>query len=306
MSSTSSFDIITIGSALVDIFIQTDEFELRQEGEATYLCHAYGEKLEVEGFTGTTGGGGSNTAVGFARRGYATAVVTETGKDVWANFVMEDLSKEQVSTELIQVEKKEETGGAVILVGSDGGRTIMVHRGAASMLDPHDIPKPQLQQAKWIHLSSISGNLDTLQTIFDTIGKTGVGLSWNPGTSELELIAAGKINMAEVPGTIFMVNQEEWDQVASVQDQILQTFAQVVVTAGKKGGQVYRQGELAHQYTIDPVEAVEETGAGDAFIVGYVDAHLQGQTIEQACKAGKENAASVVQQVGAKAGLLKK
>ena len=53
-------------------------------------------------------------------------------------------------------------------------------------------------------------------------------------------------------------------------------------------------------------KAVEETGAGDAFCVGFVSAYLYHQSLETCLEWGKRNAASVVTQIGAKDGLLTK
>jgi sugar/nucleoside kinase (ribokinase family) len=52
------------------------------------------------------------------------------------------------------------------------------------------------------------------------------------------------------------------------------------------------------------VEAVEETGAGDAFGSGLVAALIQGKEIEEAIEWGKRQAAKVVQYMGAKRGLM--
>lgn len=302
-------DVITIGSALVDIFIHSGQFMLRQEGDLTYVCQIYGDKIEVDKFDFLTGGGGSNTAVGFARRGYDTSVVTETGRDVWSNYILDELTRERVHTTFIQVEKKEQTGGSVILVGNDGGRTVMVHRGAASMLDPKDIPSDKVSEARWVHMSSISGRHDTLNTVFEAVRNSSrqdqkTRLSWNPGKRELALIAADAIDMAKVPCTILIVNKQEWDSIQNVHQVVHDTIEQIVVTDGRNGGAIYCHGECLHQYEVSPIEAKEETGAGDAFSVGYISGYLEGKSIEAATQMGQENAASVVQHVGAKPGLL--
>jgi ribokinase len=94
-------DIITIGSAIVDIFVTSTAFELQRTESGVKLCQMYGEKIDADSFELHTGGGGSNTAVAFARAGMSVAVVTETGKDIFAQLVMEDLHKEYVSTNLL-------------------------------------------------------------------------------------------------------------------------------------------------------------------------------------------------------------
>jgi len=134
------YDLITIGSALIDIFIRSKQFILRPTSKGTLICQLYGEKIDVDSFLIATGGGGSNAAVGFARAGFNVATVTETGKDTLADLLLSEFHKECVATNYVAQERREETGGSVIMLGEDGGRTVMVHRGASSLLDPHDIP----------------------------------------------------------------------------------------------------------------------------------------------------------------------
>ncbi len=166
------FHVITIGSALVDIFIHSQQFESKPSKDGDLLCQLLGAKVDIEGFRVYTGGGATNTAVGFSRLGLSAAALCETGRDDFARIVSADLERENVSTQLIVIEKKEQTGGSVILVGAKGARTALVHRGAASMLDPFDIPPYWLSQTRWIHVSSIGGRLETLERIFTLVKKS--------------------------------------------------------------------------------------------------------------------------------------
>lgn len=299
------YDVITIGSALVDIFITSDQFQLRKSRRGIMLCQLYDQKLEVDSFRVTTGGGGGNTATGFSRAGFTTAVIAETGKDAFAQVVLDDLHTNCVQTSLIARERQEETGGSVIMVGADGGRTVMVHRGAASMLDPHDIPARAIKKSNWVHLSSIGGRVFTLQKIGDILSESNRSCSWNPGNAELELLVSGKLSLTALPCQILLINAAEWRMLQPVQKQLKKIIPEIVITDGKKGGRIFVKGQRASiHYSATSKKAVEETGAGDAFGVGYVVARLNQKEPESAAAIGAHNAASVVQYVGAKAGLL--
>lgn len=298
-------DIVTIGSALIDIFITAQSFSLEHRDEGVYICQKYGDKVDVDSFGIKTGGGAGNTAVGFARLGFSSAVVTELGKDVLSTVVMDEFHREFVSTNFVVQEKKEETGGSVILVGSDGGRTVLVHRGASSMLDPQDIPLRALKRARWVHLSSIGGRSATLSMIAEglAIGKTE--LSWNPGQGEIKLLLNGTIRIRQLPCKILFLNATEWQLLAPLHQEIRTHVPEIIVTNGGKGGIVYTKAEpqgVAYAPARKPV--VDETGAGDAFAVGYVAARLRSKTLETACSWAVRNATSVIQKYGAKEGLL--
>ena len=299
------YDIITIGSSVVDIFVVSNNFHVSKTDQGVELCQRYGAKLDVESFVVRSGGGGSNTAVGFSRLGFRVAVVSETGKDDFARIVLDDLHENKVATNLVIQEKKEETGGSVVLIGRDGGRTILVHRGASTMLDPKDLPLEKFTRALWIHLSSLSGRLDTLSVLFKKLSKfPQYKLSWNPGGKELALLKTKQIHIASVPVEVFSVNREEWNLLQGVRDQIVAHVPQIVITEGKKGCEVIIKG-VSRQFSSKVVTSVDDTGAGDAFITAYVAAQLRGQLPETAVAWAMENAASVVQQVGAKPGLLR-
>jgi len=298
------YDIISIGSSVVDSFITSKFLKIKKTNEGIFLCEAYGEKIDVDDYIVRTGGGGNNTSVGFARMGFKTAVVTELGKDIWAQLILDELRAEKVATNLVISEKNEKTGGSIILLGGDGGRTIMVHRGAAAQLDPKDIPGGPISRAKWVHLSSISGQEKTLKFIFEVIRDAYTKLSWNPGNKELEMLVGGDINIGRVSADILFLNKHEWEIIEHQQTEILRKIPQVVITNGKHGGQIFINGHLYSSFSSKDIEAVDETGAGDAFIVGYLTAQIKEKSIEDSCEWGIKNAISVISQIGAKPGLL--
>ncbi|MBD3250376.1 MAG: hypothetical protein GF381_02300 [Candidatus Pacebacteria bacterium] len=297
--------VICIGSALVDIYIHSQEFKTQPSPQGELLCQLYGDKLEVDSFSVYTGGGASNTAVGFARMGFKTGIVCETGRDKFSYLVTEDLRQEDVDLSLVIEEKKEQTGGSVILVGPDGERSIMVHRGASSLLDPYDIPSYWLSQSRWVHLSSIAGRQETLAKIFELVDRQPeLSLSWNPGKQELLLLENGQLQPEQVSCQVLFLNRREWQMISNVQAQLLRKVPQIVVTDGERGGDVYSQGEHLLHYQAITSQTRDTTGAGDSFSVGFVSGQLLNKSIEQSVEMGGLNAASVVQYYGAKPGLL--
>ena len=299
------YDLITIGSALIDIFIRSKQFILRPTSKGTLICQLYGEKIDVDSFLIATGGGGSNAAVGFARAGFNVATVTETGKDTLADLLLSEFHKECVATNYVTQERREETGGSVIMLGEDGGRTVMVHRGASSLLDPHDIPMRAVKKADWIHLSSIAGRLPALWAIAAGLKEGSASCSWNPGQAELDLINAGELTAQSLPCQILVMNAEEWKKMRLKQQAFRAIIPEIVVTEGGKGGKLYLKGERRPQsFESSGIKSVDVTGAGDSFAVGYITARVKGKQPMVAVEWGKRNAASVIQYLGAKKGLL--
>ncbi len=301
----SSFQCITIGSALVDVFVHSDSFKEQESGELRLEGAVVGGKLEIERLFVASGGGASNVAVGLARLGFETACLAETGQDAFSAIVVREMQKENVDTRLLIHEKKEQTGGSVILVSDQGGRTVMVHRGAASQLDPQDIPPYWLSQAGWLHLGNLGGQVETVRKIF-SLGKkqTDQRISWNPGGADLQLFVNRELAPSELRVDVLFVNKTEWDVVESVQEDLLKQISQIVITDGKRGGDIYLAGKHSYHFPVTEVKAVDETGAGDAFAAGYIGGLLVGKPAQEAVVWGVRNAQSVIQYFGAKKGLL--
>jgi ribokinase len=298
------YEVISIGSALVDIFINSPDFHVVKNGEDELLSIRYNAKNEVENFLACVGGGGCNTSVGFAKAGFSAAIVSELGTDVWSTVIAAELQKNNVDTSLLISEKKEQTGGSIILLSPEGGRTAMIYRGASSLLDPQDIPDQVFKQASWVHLSSISGRLMTLQKIFSLLSQHKLRFSWNPGKAEIALLVSGELQVNGLNCTVLFVNNEEWEDLSPVHEQLHACAGQIVVTRGKEGGEVLSNGSVVQEYQASSQTVVNETGAGDAFASGYVSGLLLGKDILGAIECGKANAASVVQSMGATNGLL--
>lgn len=307
--------VLTIGSALVDIFISSDQFEITHGDEEVFTTRSRGGKLTVDSFKIKTGGGGGNTAAGFATVGFDVGCVAELGVDELAEIVVADLRKHGVKTTHLVQERKEETGGSVLLVSTGGERTALVHRGAAAMLDPHDIDEHLLSKQDWIHLSSVAGRTQTIQEVFRVAHDHSVPVSWNPGQAELEELAKMAENreaLAEYvsqygrgshPVKVLLLNKQEWQLVERVQSALRSVVETIVVTDSVRGGVVY-QGDSEQTYDAKTVKSVDNTGAGDAFAVGFVSAIVFKKPVSTAVQWGVRNAASVVQQPGAKHGLL--
>lgn len=295
--------VLTIGSALIDVFIKSGNFELDQNSGEMCFTNKSG-KMDVEHFDVRTGGGAGNTAVGFARMGMHAACIAEMGRDELSHLVVDTFQEEGVDQQYLISEKKEQTGGSVILVSQNGERMVLVHRGAASMLDPQDIAAQAIEETDWIHLSSIAGRLNTLEHIFNLVRQYEKKLSWNPGSGFLNSLHEREWDIASFPVEVLLLNKQEWEMIGDKQQAFLDSIPKIVITDGSKGGQVFVQGEETRNFEADQVTAVDNTGAGDAFGVGFVSGLLHEKPVEQAIEWGKKNAASVVQKVGAKPGLL--
>ena len=72
------FNIITIGSATMDVFVESDDANIvsvcTKNKKSEFMSYPYGAKVEITDFDSQVGGGGVNTAVNFANLGFKTSV----------------------------------------------------------------------------------------------------------------------------------------------------------------------------------------------------------------------------------------
>ncbi len=298
------FDIITIGSATLDILVKSSHFSLEPHEKGISLCQTYGGKMDAEEFLMTSGGGATNVAVGSSRLGLKSAAVCEIGKDFASQLIWSDLQKDNVETRFLIAERLEDTAVSVILIAQDGGRSAITHRGAAYQLESRDIPWEDLEDTRWIHLGSLGGNKQLIFDLMDFTQRHDIGISWTPSTTDLKVFTSNQLGPEYLQVDVLILNKEEWMSLETLHARLADQLSLVVVTDGKKGGEVLVNGKVEHTYTSLDVKTVEETGAGDSFASGFLSSMVLGNSLPDCVEWGKKNAASVVQYLGSKKGLL--
>lgn len=297
------FDAITIGSATLDLFLKSNEFAVQTDDAGVeQLTLRYGTKMNVDEFAMQSGGGATNVAVGLQRLGFRTAVIAEIGVDMPSRAILEELKEENVDTRFLVQEHDERTAISALLIAADGGRSVVTARGAAQMLTIEDIPLDQLQ-CQWIHISSI-GNTEVVTAVAKHCKQHRIQFSWNPGGAELKTLEEGKLHLHEIYPTVLCINAEEAELITAAGYDLETGGSTVIITDGRKGGRYFEHGEWV-EFAPKLVEAVQETGAGDAFVTGVIGAYLSNRLTYEAVRWGVSNASSVVQHMGAKTGLLR-
>lgn len=311
-----TFDIVTIGSATRDVFLRSRAIRVMRDenfstGEAE--CFALGSKIDVDELVFETGGGGSNTAVGFARQGFRVGFVGKIGAtDARGREIVRALKSERVSTSLIAHDRRQGTGYSVLLLTERGERTALVFRGASSDFASKDFRWGRMS-AGWWYISSLGGQLKALQHIWRQAKRANIRIAWNPGAKELAL-GMDVLRPLIAQTDIFFVNEEEAGTLMRLtHHQDLEAFEALrrlvkgiaVVTQGTEGSLAGTSYQAWHCGT-RRVRVVDTTGAGDAFASGFVGTFMRNGSIPKALRFGTDNSESVIRSIGAKHGLLKR
>jgi ribokinase len=305
------FDIVTIGSATVDHFADTDSelirIDTRQHHEEL-IAFQLGSKLLIKELKTTVGGGGTNTAVAFSRLGLKTGYLGKIGEDAAGDFVTDLLKKENI--EFVGA-RGGQTGFSVILNSIKDDRSILAYKGANDHLSTAEIPK---LDTPWIYLSSMLE--ESWTSVVNLIANSDFKVAFNPSNYQAELGYEALSKLVDHVH-ILIVNREEackflgknYHEKNDIHDLLKSLYALapkiVVITDGSDGAFVYDGTTIYQGFPSPDLNILETTGAGDAFAATFTGAIIKGKDIKTALSYAMTNAESVLQYKGAKEKLLK-
>ena len=305
------YDILGIGDITVDIFIRLKEAQVMRDGdgEKPKLCLNFADKIPYEEkYYVPAVGNAANAAVAASRLGLKSALMADIGNDREGTDCIEILKKENVGTEFIAVDNGNKTNQHFVLWFGDD-RTILVKH------EQYQYKLADIGEPKWIYLSSLGeSSLSFHNEILKYLQlHPEIKLAFQPGTFQMKF---GKETLAGIykRTDIFFCNKEEARRILATEEHDIAKLLKmtavlgpkiVVITDGVNGAYSYDGAEALFMRPYpDPKSPLERTGAGDAFASTFVAALALGLSIKDALKWAPVNPMSVVQQVGAQAGLL--
>ncbi len=299
--------ILSIGAAVQDVYLKGKIFTPKKEPEGMVEEFMLGSKNELEGVVFSTGGGATNASVTFARQGLNSSYMGKIGHDVAGKAILDDLHRDGVDTSLVGYSKDYGSGYSCVLLAPNGERTIMSYRGASSH---YELEQKDFHNADfdWIFITSLEGNFELLETIFEFAKDKGIKIAMNPGKKELESKAKLKKLIPDL--TILSMNKEEMQQLyeGDTSEDLVKAANKdvhfVIVTDGPKGAVAADRWHIVKAGMYKDVPVIDRTGAGDAFSSGFTAMIAAGETLEYAVTFASANSTSVVSTIGAKAGII--
>ena len=302
------FDIITFGSATLDIFVISEKTKLWKIKEKTGFFLPLGEKIEGEKIFLRTGGGGTNAAATFAKQGFNTAFCGMIGDDFFGKLILEELKKFKINSNFVFKTKKEKTNCSVIVSAGEKGKSILVYRGASKFLSKKEII---FQKADWFYIAPFPDKTASrLETLITFANKNDIKIALNPGKYQLTL-PKKKIRELLKKIDILILNKEEANILIKGSEQKIfkelnkLTKGIIIITNGEKGMSA-SDGKFIYKAGILKRKVSDRTGAGDSFGSGFVSGFIRNKNIVSAIQLGTANAISCLKKVGAKEGILEK
>lgn len=265
------------------------------------------EEASVTDFKISGGGSAANTIVGLAKLGLKTGFVGKVASDTEGEFLLADLRKEGVNTEGITVAENGRSGTVMGFIDIKGDRALYVDPGVNDHLDFHEINLNYVVDTKFIHLSSfvaqlpfnaqkkLINSLSTMKVCFDP-GAIYARKGLNANKPIIRRSYAMFPNEMEVN----QLTGEDYQEGAKT---FLELGAELIAVKLGKRGCYITDGKENHLIEAYNVDAVDTTGAGDAFNAGFIYGLINGKDLYKCGMLGNFVASRCVSAIGARTGL---
>jgi ribokinase len=255
--------VAVVGSANIDLTTFADRFP--KPGETIF-----GQRFDL-GF----GGKGANQAVAARLCGADVFMVARVGSDLFGPATIENFKKLGIDTSHVKQVEGLSSGVAPIFVEPNGQNRILVVKGANDALKPADVDAAA-DMLKAVDCIVLQFEIP-LETVYYTIAfarKHGIRCILNPAPGQ-------PVDMGELNGLEYFVpNESEAETITGIavrnvddarkcaEKLVGNGIRRVIITLGSKGSLLAGR-ELSEHVSAFPVNSIDSTGAGDAFIGSF-------------------------------------
>jgi len=294
-------DVLCLGIFVVDVIGRPiDRFP--EKGQLELF-----DELEMH-----TGGNANNTAIGLAKLGISAGAMGKIGQDGFGDFVLQTLEKNGVDTHGIVRDSKANTSVTFVVVASDGERSFLHYMGANAAFSEADIDLELIKKSRILHVagSFVMPNFDGEPTanILRRAKEAGVITSldtvWDVSGNWLRTLEPCLPYV-----DIFLPSIEEAKQLTSLDSPpdiaafLLDYGIQTVgLKMGERGSYVRTKDEELYVPAY-PANVVDTTGAGDAYIAGFLAGTKMGWDLKRTAELAAATGAACVTAIGTTTGI---
>lgn len=279
MTNIQKVDVVGIGLNATDILIPVKEFPQR------------GEKIEIRSADAMLGGQVASAIAACQQWGLRTRYVGKVGEDHPADLHRAEFERLGVETHLF-VAKGCTSQQAFILVDSSGERTVLWKRDGRLALLPEELQREWISNARMLHL-------DGHDTAAAALAARWARDAAIPVVADLDELYPGV--EALIPNIDFLITSRDIPGKLTGETDLRRSLPEVyrryncrltAATLGSEGVLAW-DGERFCYVPAFQVQAVDTTGAGDAFHAGFIYGFLRGwateRSLEFACAAAALN-----------------
>jgi sugar/nucleoside kinase (ribokinase family) len=287
--------ILCIGDAALDVIVKM-QTEIHVGSDTASQISMHG------------GGAAANTATWLAQLGHSVFFSCRLGDDAAGRAISSEFDLWKIEHRRTYLEN-EKTGVVVVLVDDKGDRTMFPDSGANSGISERDLPNLHGFDAAYLSGYSLFNPLSTngVLRMVNEIKDVGIPLIFDPA-SVGTMMAFNRKRVIETLAymDITIMNEDEARYIADCDalDEALDFITDIVSTAVIKTGSSGAIARIRGSNTVishaDAVNAIDTTGAGDAFAAGFIPMWLESKDLLASMNAGNEVARQCVAIIGAR------
>lgn len=308
------YDIAGLGNALVDALVRIDDDALLdtlglQRGTMHPVDHEQWERIyqQVDHSQAEIQPGGScaNTIATAALLGASAIFCGQVGRDDFGQLYADRLAEACGGHALQTAEGN--TGKCLSLISTaDAERTLVTHLGVATELPGVGQFADILKNSRVLHVTGyllLGGPMrETAWEAMEFARKIGLPISLDVADPFVVQAARADIEkVLESYASLAFLNEEEAAALVggSAESALNEVpVSTTVVKLGSRGSLVKSNGET-FEVGIRPTEAIDTTGAGDAYAGGFLYGWCRGWTPDSSGRLGAHVASLTVGQIGA-------
>lgn len=264
-----------------------------------------GETVKGSFFKQGAGGKGFNQGIAAHKAGGDVTMITKLGRDSLAAVATDAMDSVGLSKDHLFFSEEEPTGVALISVDEKTSQNeIIIVPGACATISDADIDsvKARILESAYL-LLQLEVNQDANEKVAALAKANGVRVIVNTAPyspvadaflNGCYLVTPNEVEAEELTG-VCVTDLESADRAAKV---FMEKGVQnVVITLGSRGVYINTDGnsQIVPAYKVN---AIDTTGAGDAFNGGLLTALSEGKTLVEAAKFANALAALSVQRLG--------
>ncbi|MET4635892.1 sugar/nucleoside kinase (ribokinase family) [Kaistia defluvii] len=246
------------------------------------------------------GGSGCNQAAWLAHFGIPVAFAGRVGRRDLAE--QEQALRDAGVVPVLSADDERTTGMLIVLLSEGGERSFLTDRGANDGLSAEDLPFSMLNEIDLVHVSGYSlftpGPREAVMAMMAVARARGITVTVDPASvGFLEEVGPSNFLGWTSDASIIFPNAEEAACLTGTRnaaEQIRFLTARYDLAVIKRGAEGAEAANLSVRLkaAAPKVEVADTTGAGDAFLAGFLAAHLAGKGVdvclERGVKAGAE------------------
>ena len=266
--------ITVVGSINIDNYLNVDRLPTSGKTVRTSVSSLY------------PGGKGTNEAIGVAKLGHHASLLGNVGNDMDSNIIYDALEEYSVDTSGLKRCSGLQTGKAYIIVEPGGDSLISILSGASEVLRPEDIRARE-------HIFENTGyTLINTEIPMDTVAEACLWTKKYGGQTVLKPSACRHLPKEILKNTdILIPNLKELNELApdalslsEKADYFLKQGVQVVIVTLGSDGCFLKTASFEKNYPAIEFEAIDKTGAGDAFIAAFSSYMLYGYDLDRSVR----------------------